>query len=202
MKYTYDFCKEFVLNIKSKKELMAKKFGTSIYNTINKNRWIDLITHFETEKKPKFFWTKEKCAEEALKYKTRSEFQKNSYPAYNSSKKNGWFDEICKHMITYADIKASLTKEQCYEESKKYNNWLDFRKGNRLVYNISCENKWNREFYPRKNKKTMTKEQCYEESKKYTNCLDFKKGSRLAYNISCENKWNQEFFYDKKGTIK
>ena len=40
-------------------------------------------------------WTKEKCAEEALKYKSRSEFKKNNTNAYKASVRNGWLDDIC-----------------------------------------------------------------------------------------------------------
>jgi len=45
------------------------------------------------------FWTYEKCKEEALKYKHKTEFQKNSSGAYNSAYKNKWLNKICSHMI-------------------------------------------------------------------------------------------------------
>ena len=48
--------------------------------------------------KPRGYWTKEKCQEEALKYESRSEFYKNSISAYKSSNNNKWLDEICSHM--------------------------------------------------------------------------------------------------------
>lgn len=46
-----------------------------------------------------FKWSKEKCQEEALKYKHKIDFKKNSKGAYSASLKNGWKDEICSHMI-------------------------------------------------------------------------------------------------------
>ena len=49
--------------------------------------------------KPKGYWNKENCHKEALKYKNRTEFYKNSSSAYYSSHKNNWIDEICIHMI-------------------------------------------------------------------------------------------------------
>lgn len=39
------------------------------------------------EKKPKGYWTKERCAEEALKYSTPDEFRKNAGSAYVIAKK-------------------------------------------------------------------------------------------------------------------
>ena len=58
----------------------------------------------------KRIWTKEKCKEEALKYKFRSDFNKYSGSAYHAKfwkkssyvyglcRKNKWLDEICIHM--------------------------------------------------------------------------------------------------------
>lgn len=50
------------------------------------------------KRNPKNFWTKEKCQEEALKYKTRSEFNKNSLAAYCKAWDCKWLDDICGHM--------------------------------------------------------------------------------------------------------
>ena len=48
---------------------------------------------------PNGYWTKEKCAEEALKYGSRGIFYKKSGSAYTISRNNKWLDEICSHMI-------------------------------------------------------------------------------------------------------
>ena len=45
-------------------------------------------------------WSLDKCKEEALKYKTRNEFQKNSACAYSASRKNKWLDDVCSHIST------------------------------------------------------------------------------------------------------
>ena len=36
---------------------------------------------------------------DSKKYKTRTEWAKNSATAYQSARKNGWLDEVCSHMI-------------------------------------------------------------------------------------------------------
>lgn len=43
-------------------------------------------------------WTKELVAEEARKYKTRSEFQLGSAGAYIRARRDGYLDEVCVHM--------------------------------------------------------------------------------------------------------
>lgn len=46
------------------------------------------------KKLPNGYWTKEKCHVEALKFKYKIEFLKNSASAYVISRKNSWLDEI------------------------------------------------------------------------------------------------------------
>jgi hypothetical protein len=49
-------------------------------------------------RKPNGYWTKEKCQEEALKYNSRFEFQRNSNGSYHYALRKKWLDEICQHM--------------------------------------------------------------------------------------------------------
>ena len=48
-------------------------------------------------------WTKEKCQEEALKYKTRTKFSRRSSRAYEVARKNNWLNEMCSHMIRFGN---------------------------------------------------------------------------------------------------
>ena len=50
------------------------------------------------DKKPKNYWTKERCREEALKYERWNDFRKNCSNAYNSARAQGWLDDIYQHM--------------------------------------------------------------------------------------------------------
>ena len=58
------------------------------------------------------YWTKEKCAELALKCKTRSEFIAKYNKAYAAAKYHGWYDEITKHMPIWEDLE--LNEKQRY----------------------------------------------------------------------------------------
>jgi len=82
------------------------------------------------KRKHRNYWTKEQCKIEALKYKTKNEFCKNSGSAYGASLKNKWIDEICSHMIKIKHEKEYWTKEQCKNEALKYNS--------RTEYNLKC----------------------------------------------------------------
>lgn len=81
-------------------------------------------------------WSKEKCFEEAKKYKTRSEFQKNSSQAYHISMEKGWIEE----MVWFPKNKIHpngywRNKENFLKEAKKYSTKKELEKGNLAAYN-------------------------------------------------------------------
>ena len=92
--------------------------------------------------KPDNYWTKEKCAEEALKYKTRKEFSDKNGSAYGKSRKNKWLNEICIHMVEILKPVRYWTKERCQEEALKYTTRNDFRKKSPSAYNASLKKNW------------------------------------------------------------
>jgi len=95
--WTYDECKKEALKYDNKTDFYT--LSPVAYTIACKYKWKDDITkHMKSKKKPNGYWTKEHCHEEALKYKSRSEFKKYSRSAYRNSTKK-WMDEICSHMI-------------------------------------------------------------------------------------------------------
>ena len=64
------------------------------------NNWIDELCNklIKTNIKPKNYWTKDKCKEEALKFKTKKEFRENSISAYIISNRLKIMNEITQHM--------------------------------------------------------------------------------------------------------
>lgn len=86
-------------------------------------------------------WTIEKCHEEALKYKSRKEFQLNS-PAYYRANRNNWLDIICGHMIPTKDPNGFWTQEKCQEVANEYQTRKEFHHHNVKVYNVCVRNKW------------------------------------------------------------
>lgn len=95
--WTKDRCLEQALKFETKKDFING--SPSAYTKALRNKWIDEIcSHMNKVRKPKDYWTKERCQEEAFKYKSRSEFNKDSTSAYSKAWDNGWLEEICKHM--------------------------------------------------------------------------------------------------------
>jgi hypothetical protein len=113
-------CKEEALKYNTKTEFQNNSKRYYLY--AHKHGFLDEIcSHMIQLKKPHKYWTdKERCHKEALKYNNRAEFQKNSSSAYNSSKINGWYDEICSHMEYIGSRKMRLIYSYEFSDNSVY----------------------------------------------------------------------------------
>jgi len=142
-------------SLKYKTRIEFQKGSKNAYQSSRRNGWLDDVCgHMEILRKPNGHWDiKENCRKEALKYKTRTEFRKGTSRAYGSSRKNGWLDEVCTHMGDKTKPKGYWgIKENCLQESLKYKNRGEFKKGTRGAYNSSWKNGWLDEFFPKTKK--------------------------------------------------
>ena len=64
--------------------------SNQINNSNNNNSNIIVHDLFKGKNKPKGYWSKEKCFDEALKYETKREFQAKSSSAFVTCFKNKW----------------------------------------------------------------------------------------------------------------
>lgn len=97
--YTYDYFIEVVKRYTTLKDF--KNNERKLYNCAKKNKWLNANEYkYKSLSKPKGYWTKEKCLEAALKYKTKTEFRINESGAYSAARKYGWLNEITSHMQT------------------------------------------------------------------------------------------------------
>lgn len=141
-------------------------------------------------------WTRKTCREEALKYNTATEFEKNSSGAYAAALRNGWL----KDYIWFTILHKKWDKETCYNEAKKYNTRFEFFNGCRGAYIKSLKTGWIKDYAWLKSRQNVpagywdTYEHCYEEAKKYTSRRSFQNGSMGAYTKSRINGWLDEFF--------
>ena len=122
-----------------------------------------------SSRKPKGYWTKERCHEEALKYRTKSEFNAGSTSAYSATLQNKWFDEIAEHLVTDRKPKGYWTKERCHEIALQYDARNKFKTHNYNAYVCARLRGWLNEIcshmVPKREKLTWTKEKCHQEAK-------------------------------------
>lgn len=94
IKYTRDFCKIEALKYKSFLEF--RSHNGNCLAAIYKNKWNDLLSHLSYKKLPNGYWTLEKCIQESLNCKSRTDFYKKCRGGYASAIKNNWMDVIFK----------------------------------------------------------------------------------------------------------
>jgi hypothetical protein len=110
------------------------------YEIARKNGWLEAAcAHMEQLKKPNGTWNKERCAEEAKRYQSRSEFERGCLSAYNTCLRNGWMDEACSHM---RPPKITWTKEMCAGVALQYKTRTAFSKHDGGAYQAAWRNNW------------------------------------------------------------
>jgi predicted GIY-YIG superfamily endonuclease len=93
--WTKERCKEESLKYHIRSQFQTN--SQSAYRSAQKNKWLDdICSHMKLLRKPKNYWTKERCKIEASKYKNKNQFQKNICGAYMKSYICGWLNEFYK----------------------------------------------------------------------------------------------------------
>jgi predicted GIY-YIG superfamily endonuclease/nuclear transport factor 2 (NTF2) superfamily protein len=193
--WDYTKCEQEALKYKSRTEFHRK--SGSAYSAANKLGILDTICSHMQKKEPWRIWTKEKCHRVALKYKTKKDFQADCSAAYSSATKNGFLDEICKHMVPYRKPKGFWDFEECRKQAIKFQTRSEFQKGNVSAYREALNNGWLDEIssHMKSNinpKNYWTKKRCHEEALKYNTRSKFQKHSNTAYCKSIREKWLDE----------
>lgn len=165
----------------------VEKYKNDGWNILNKNKTGALGSN-------RIKWTKEKCLEESMKYKTRSEFDKKNPTVYMKCVKNKWL-QLCDHLPYVNPVK--WTKEKCKEVASRYSSIVEFRKNSKSVYEKCRQNNWlndicDFEIIQNKSPGYWTKENCQKEAMKYSKRYDFQKLSRSAYSRAWNNGWLDE----------
>ena len=141
-------------------------------------------------------WNKETCYEEAKKYKTRTEFQKNNGSAYAAALKKGWIKDYTWFVVK-SNPMIYWTYERCVEESQKYKLRSDFRKGNPVAYRVAKRRNWIEEFSWLNISNVWTYQECYDLAHGYYYKKDFREAHPSAYSFSLKNGWISTFTWLK-----
>lgn len=128
-------------------------------------------------------WTFAKLQAEALKYKTRVEFQKNSPSAYQMAWRRKILNQICTHMEYTC---YPWTNEELEEEALKYKTRREFELGSENAYNAALRRGImdkiciHMEYFYR----SWTNDELTEEALKYRTRKGFCRGNQAAYQIA------------------
>lgn len=110
---------------------MASKFGRERFTG-----------HMTRPVKECGYWTKERVAEDAKKYQTRSAWGKKSKAAYSIAQKAGWLEEMCSHMYYIKKQSVIKTREQCLEIARTCKTIPEWKKKNHASLIYATRHNW------------------------------------------------------------
>jgi predicted GIY-YIG superfamily endonuclease len=84
-------------------------------------------------------WTKDEVEKEVQKYKTKSEFQKNSNSAYQAAVRNKWLKDVTQD---YIQVLKTWTKDEVIDLAKQFTKMNDFKKTYPKAYGAARHNGW------------------------------------------------------------
>lgn len=139
-------------------------------------------------------WSKRKCHEEALKYKTRSEFAELAGGAYEVARRNGWLDNYTWFEETKKPNGYWDNLDRCYNAASKCKTKTEFIKKYMSAYLSAKEHGWLDQYtwFNRKriaHNKKWDYNTVFEEAKKYTTKKEFGTNARGAYKAALANGW-------------
>ena len=156
----------------------------------------------KTKEREHGYWTKERVFEEAAKYKTKLEFRKSAYAAYQKATKNKWIGEMTWFISNSKPQGFWQDKKNVIEEARKYSSRSEFRWGTPSAYRSAVDNGWIDEMTwfkrPQKRNLKWTRDNVFLESHKYESRSAFKNGCSAAYKVANKNRWLDEMDWLKK----
>lgn len=199
IKYTEDYCLQIAKKYASYSDFRRKEPG--VWRAAHKNKWLTAYTWLNREKAIIGYWTKERCKEEALKYKSRKSFQIGASYAYARAIKNHWIDDYTWFIETSELIAQNKTKwnyDTCYQEAKKYNSRGEFSEGTPGAWAVAKRSGWmkNYTWFVEKKKPNgyWSYEKCKSEARKYKSKSEFRKECNGAYHAAKKHCWLDDFF--------
>jgi len=141
-------------------------------------------------------WTLELCKKDALIYKTRTEWCRNS-SGYNAAASNDWLDLCCIHMTSVQKPKNYWTIERCKEDALKYQTKKEWRDNSNAAVTAAQKNSWMKEccahmIETRVPSGYWTLETCKEDALKYKTKEEWRQNSSGAFTIASKKGWSED----------
>ncbi|MFC1670113.1 hypothetical protein ACFL20_06935 [Spirochaetota bacterium] len=189
-KWDKENCLKEALNYDTRSKFGKGSAGAC--DAARRNGWLDdICEHMVSPIKPMNYWTKARCKEAAKECKSRKEFETKFRTACGKSRKNGWMDEFCKHMLRKSKPAGYWTLEKVSKIAKKCESKKEFKEKHSDAYHAAVKHKWLEKIFGQGKKPAgyWSKKRCLSEAKKYQTRNEFLKKSSGAYGKAQKSKW-------------
>jgi superfamily II DNA or RNA helicase len=146
----------------------------------------------------KGYWTKERCLEEAKKYKTSSEFHIANRTVYQILRDNKWIQDAFPEFVYKEEVPKKITRKMLIdildkrEFDKIHKFYRKYPAYARLLRNLEDSNELKNKYFPgRRILIQKTKKECLQVAKKYTSRWEMEKNDRPYYR-KLKSDWPEE----------
>ena len=144
--------------------------------------------------KPAGDWTLERCKEDALRFKTKTEWQKGSVSAHSAASSNGWIEMCCAHMEFTQRPHGYWTLSLCTEDARRFLTRSEWIKYGTPSYMAARKMGWtdlcctHMDLKKRSNG-FWTMENCLADALKFNSIADWRKNSTAACSAAYAKGW-------------
>ncbi|QIG67456.1 GIY-YIG nuclease domain-containing protein [Rhizobium phage RHph_TM3_3_9] len=147
----------------------------------------------------KQFWTLERCAEEALKYRTKPEFKAGSAGCASVAKDRGWWKIVTAHMTPLKNPDGYWTRQRCVDEARKFETRSAFNNGSKSAYLAAFKRGWlddicshMRVVRTQRPRNYWTLDNCRRAASVFRSRWEFQKQNKAAYLAARNRGWLDE----------
>jgi len=135
--------------------------------------------------------TKEECIENARKYSSAKEWEKNDLRILNYARIKGWYHDCSSHFVRKS---SSRTKQECIKNARQYKTIKEWYKKDTNIYSYATRKGWLNECTAEMLifKKTRTKEECIENARKYSSSIEWIENDKNVYGYALKKGWLKE----------
>lgn len=91
------------LKFETRRDFKNKSYRACL--SAKENGWYEeACSHMISDIKPHHYWTLERVRKEALKFDNKQDFKKYNLGAYGSAIRNGWYEDVSKHMVPQGNL--------------------------------------------------------------------------------------------------
>lgn len=141
-------------------------------------------------------WLFDDVLAEARKYKSISEWSRESKGSYSAASKNKWLQHITPHLIRSIKPNGFWTKERVIEDAKRFSTRSEWRKQSSSAATMAQRNGWYEEATAHMQllveHDKWTKKAVLEEAKKYTTRSEWGRSKGGSYSAALKKGWVDE----------
>lgn len=141
LRWTLEECKADAAKYSTKRSWLKNSSGA--HHAASRRGWLDkCCAHMVSVQKPTGYWTKERCMEDAKKYRSRSQWAKESSGAASAAHKGGWHKECCAHMKLINKPRGYWNLKNCKADAKRFSSRKEWEKQSSGAWSSAQQNGW------------------------------------------------------------